>query len=177
MTLFSPLIRAPCCGLFTGRAGLSHSMVASGYWDAYVLSSGPLGTRLAQNYLASLLLCTGGQAVTNVNPGLRRGDKEFSSSGEIRSRRVGRIGAQRKDLSRTFLETTTSCTQDHHLKTGCVNVTVRFGGNGDCVCKAPTMVQTPRCLALNTAFDSQHLPLLCGSSALGESDDLLCQQP
>ena len=177
MTLFSPLIRAPCCGLFTGRAGLSHSMVASGYWDAYVLSSGPLGTWLAQNYLASLLLCTGGQAVTKINPGLRRGDKEFSSSGEIRSRRVGRIGAQRKDLSRTFLETTTSCTQDHHLKTGCVNVTVRFGGNGDCVCKAPTMVQTPRCLALNTAFDSQHVPLLCGSSALGESDDLHCQQP
>ena len=128
----------------------------------------------AQNYVASLLLYTGGQAVTKVNPGLRRGDKEFSSSGEIRSRRVGRIGVQRTDLSRTFLETTTSCTRDHHLKTSCVNVTVGFGGNGDCVCKAPTMVQTPRCLALNTGFDSQHLPLLCGSSALGESDDLHC---
>ena len=50
-------------------------------------------------------------------------------------------------------------------------------GNGDCVSKASTMVQTLRCLALSIGFDSQHLPLLCKSSALGEFDDLHCQQP
>jgi len=166
-------MRAPCCGLFTGRVGLSHSLVASGHTDAHVLSSGSSVTWLSQNYMASLLLYTGGQAVTKVSPGLRRGDKEFSSLWEIRSRRVGRTGMWRTDLLRTSLENTTSCTRDHHLKTGCVTMTEGFGGNGDCVSKASTMVQIPRCIG----FDCQHLPLLCGSSALGEFDDLHCQQP
>ena len=91
-TPFSPLMRAPCCGLFTGRVELSHSPVASRHADAHVLSSGSSVIWLSQNHVASLLLYTEGQAVTKVSPGLRRGDKEFSSSWEIRSRRVGRMG-------------------------------------------------------------------------------------